>query len=222
MFCELSPSRLYLSSDFRVKLGNFRLAHIFSQQGQRPLPSGDYPCYMAPEVLDREQEYGAKADVFSFGLVLHAMLYGSVNMLSPSLIIQGVRPQMPPGVPDDLQHLIASCLSHDPRRRPTIEQVIGMINQVATRILTTVDHALEIHDALHDLPPETRARVTESSLRLTELESRVASLQSVNSTLYSSLQATRTQIATNRQKNTTIAIDREVFIFPISLTNWSV
>jgi serine/threonine protein kinase/TolB-like protein/Tfp pilus assembly protein PilF len=89
------------------------------------------PSYMSPEQL-RGHPVDEKSDLFSFGLMLHEMLAGTLPfagqnsaeriaavMRDPPTPVAVARPDVPPG----LVRLIEACLEKQPEARPTTAEV---------------------------------------------------------------------------------------------------
>ncbi|GJP54017.1 hypothetical protein CLOM_g13129 [Closterium sp. NIES-68] len=91
--------------------------------------------YMAPEVLASEP-YDRRADAYSFGICLWELLtcetpFDSFDFSEmASAISEGVRPILPPKCPPDLAHVMRCCWEGVPAARPSMPQVIEMLQKV--------------------------------------------------------------------------------------------
>lgn len=100
--------------------------------------------YMAPEVLS-SGDYGVSADIFSFGILLHEMLSGSIPFSSKNeaalclAIMGGQRPPFEElleigHIGEERLHqawsILQACWAEDPDTRPTAGQVAEMIQEL--------------------------------------------------------------------------------------------
>ena len=124
---DLKPGNIMLHRDGRVKLVDFGLAKSVasSLQTQEMTESGiilGTAGYMAPEQV-RGETTDARADIFSFGVVLYEMLSGkqafsgasSVELLHA--ILKEEPPPLPLSVPPALDRVVRRCLEKDPGER---------------------------------------------------------------------------------------------------------
>ena len=115
-----------------VKITDFGLARV--KEETRPksgLPGAGTPLWWAPEIYEG-LAHDFSSDVFSFGLVIYEITTQmSIKTLYATLpssidLCEGASWQpsyIPSGCPKDLIALIVSCLSFDPKQRPSMERV---------------------------------------------------------------------------------------------------
>ncbi len=123
---DIKPANLLLAEDGTVKLSDFGIAKLFGATGLTA-DGGVVGTaeYMAPEQADgRPVTY--RADLYSLGGVLYALLAGRPPFRARSLVemLQMQRFAEPepirryaPGVPEELEQILASLLAKDPEDR---------------------------------------------------------------------------------------------------------
>lgn len=92
------------------------------------------PYTMAPEIME-QKEYTPAADVYSFAIVMYEMFVGRFPFphLKPIQLMfhvsEGKRPKFfeSDKVPPTLRKLIESCWAHDPKNRPTFEDILKVL-----------------------------------------------------------------------------------------------
>ncbi|PKY46708.1 kinase-like protein [Rhizophagus irregularis] len=87
--------------------------------------------YMAPEILSGGQ-YSFASDIYSFGIIMYEIASGKIPFyhedINPNIIIQGSRPGRPHSTPVVYIQLMESCWDSDPRKRPTANYLISMLD----------------------------------------------------------------------------------------------
>ncbi|OHS99580.1 hypothetical protein TRFO_33953 [Tritrichomonas foetus] len=115
---DLKPENILLDSEKHVKICDFGLCTISNEtihtQGVGTL------AYMSPEILNNEEHYTEKIDVYSFGIVLYFILtQGSLPQLSIAKITQGYEIPIPTNINPFYRTIIEQCLSFEYKNRPT-------------------------------------------------------------------------------------------------------
>jgi serine/threonine protein kinase len=137
---DLKPSNVLLATDRRPLLLDFNLSQDFAGESRRC--GGTLP-YMPPEYLHlvadrgsihRESKFHPATDIFSFGALLHELLYGATPLTMPKSSCTSaeiaahfleqyrngiqLRKYSALAISGRLASLIKSCLAFDPQERP--------------------------------------------------------------------------------------------------------
>ncbi|KAI4388710.1 hypothetical protein MLD38_001015 [Melastoma candidum] len=127
---DLKPENILLTTSRKIKLADFGLAMRFSS-GQSLTGLAGSPAYVAPEVL--LGNYCEKVDIWSAGVLLHALLLGSLPFKGDSLeevfeAIKSVKLDFHSGiwksVSKTARDLIGRMLTRDVSARITAEEVL--------------------------------------------------------------------------------------------------
>lgn len=136
---DLKPDNIMLVEDplhpdeLRVKVLDFGIAKL----ARRSTPSADErtqvgsfmgtPLYMSPEQHGRAEEVDGRADVFSFGVILHELLAGkppfqgsALSLLGkPAPLLSSIRSDLPEG----LSEMVQRMMSLESTQRPSMPEV---------------------------------------------------------------------------------------------------
>ncbi|KAG2410902.1 serine/threonine-protein kinase STY13-like isoform X1 [Vigna umbellata] len=143
---DLKSDNLLIFGDKSIKIADFGVARIEVQtEGMTP-ETGTYR-WMAPEMI-QHRPYTQKVDVYSFGIVLWELITGMLpfqNMTAVQAAFAVVNKNVRPIIPNDclpvLRDIMTRCWDPNPDVRPPFAEVVGMLENAETEILTTVRKA---------------------------------------------------------------------------------
>ena len=73
---DLKLGNLFLADNMQLKTGDFGLAAKLEFENERRRTVCGTPNYIAPEVLESKHGHSYEVDVWSFGVILYAMIIG--------------------------------------------------------------------------------------------------------------------------------------------------
>lgn len=126
---DLKPGNLILGADGGLRVVDFGIAKLEDGSASLTAPNAclGTPGYMSPEQVRSARDVDGRADVFSLGAVLYALLAGRPPFLGENFLqfaeaITSDRPALPleqlaPDVPRDLAAVVARAIDKDRDRR---------------------------------------------------------------------------------------------------------
>uniref|UniRef100_A0A673TGI0 BR serine/threonine kinase 2 n=1 Tax=Suricata suricatta TaxID=37032 RepID=A0A673TGI0_SURSU len=124
---DLKPENLLLDEKNNIRVADFGMASL--QVGDSLLETScGSPHYACPEVIRGEKYDGRKADVWSCGVILFALLVGALPFDDDNLrqLLEKVKRgvfHMPHFIPPDCQSLLRGMIEVDAARRLTLEHI---------------------------------------------------------------------------------------------------
>ncbi|XP_048848066.1 serine/threonine-protein kinase BRSK2 isoform X3 [Brienomyrus brachyistius] len=124
---DLKPENLLLDEKNNIRIADFGMASL--QVGDSLLETScGSPHYACPEVIRGEKYDGRKADVWSCGVILFALLVGALPFDHDNLrqLLEKVKSglfHMPHFIPPDCQALLKGMIEVNPEKRLTLEAI---------------------------------------------------------------------------------------------------
>ncbi|MCJ8738291.1 hypothetical protein PDJAM_G00033830 [Pangasius djambal] len=124
---DLKPENLLLDEKNNIRIADFGMASL--QVGDSLLETScGSPHYACPEVIRGEKYDGRRADVWSCGVILFALLVGALPFDHDNLrqLLEKVKSgvfHMPHFIPPDCQSLLRGMIEVDAEKRLTLEQI---------------------------------------------------------------------------------------------------
>ncbi|KAL1335223.1 hypothetical protein HN51_064153 [Arachis hypogaea] len=128
---DLKPENLLLDHNGNLKVSDFGLSTFsehLRQDGLLHTTCGT-PAYVSPEVLGRKGYDGAKADIWSCGVILFVLLAGCLPFQDDNLVAMYKKIyrgdfKCPPWFSGDARRLITKLLDPNPNSRITISKIM--------------------------------------------------------------------------------------------------
>jgi polo-like kinase 1 len=73
---DLKLGNLFIAADVGIRVGDFGLATMLCEQGERKRTVCGTPNYIAPEILDRTGGHSYEVDSWSIGCIIYTLLFG--------------------------------------------------------------------------------------------------------------------------------------------------
>ncbi|XP_078437726.1 serine/threonine-protein kinase GRIK1-like [Wolffia australiana] len=125
---DIKPDNLLVTSDGRVKIGDFSVSQVFEDDDDELRRSPGTPVFTAPECCQGLTYCGRTADTWAVGVTLYCMVFGRYPFLGETLQdtydkIVNDPLVIPDGLNPLLKDLLEGLLCKDPRRRMTLQAV---------------------------------------------------------------------------------------------------
>jgi serine/threonine protein kinase len=128
------------SDPVEVKVSDFGLGRLKGGGEASKMTLGTGTCHwMAPEVF-RDQDYDAKVDVYSYGMIMFEILSRELPFEDEEpgtvalLVSRGERPSaaLRPDTPPEFKDLMLQCWDQDPQKRPTFPTILERLESTST------------------------------------------------------------------------------------------
>ncbi|KAF7630881.1 Protein kinase domain-containing protein [Meloidogyne graminicola] len=146
---DLKPENLLLDERNNIKIADFGMASL-QVEGSMLETSCGSPHYACPEVIRGEKYDGRKADVWSCGVILYALLVGALPFDDDNLrnLLEKVKKgsfHIPHFVPSDCQGLLRSMVEVNPTKRISLQEVVIGPNKGELELEVPMAQVVETH-----------------------------------------------------------------------------
>ncbi|KAJ6816320.1 CBL-interacting protein kinase 2-like [Iris pallida] len=128
---DLKPENLLLDDNEDLKVSDFGLSALAESKRQDGLlhTTCGTPAYVAPEVINRKGYDGAKADIWSCGVILFVLMAGylpfqDANLMEMYKKIGKAEFKCPNWFPSDVRRLLSRILDPNPATRISIAKIM--------------------------------------------------------------------------------------------------
>jgi len=124
---DLKPENLLLDDKYQIKISDFGLSTFFSKNNYLQTACGT-PSYAPPEMLEGHEYNGEATDVWSCGIILYAMLCGTLpfSESQEEIIVKKIKIHdyvIPNYLSKDAKDLLNHILIINPKERYNIKQI---------------------------------------------------------------------------------------------------
>ncbi|KAL6827799.1 hypothetical protein V8C40DRAFT_286735 [Trichoderma camerunense] len=125
---DLKPENILITADLQIKIADFGMAALHQSKTHRLATACGSPHYAAPELLKNRQYRGDKADIWSMGVILYAMLSATLPFDDPDLRVMMNKTKkgqykMPEFLSPEAEDLIDRMLQVNPDHRISMKQI---------------------------------------------------------------------------------------------------
>lgn len=138
---DLKPDNIFINND-KIYIGDFGYSYILKNPTDKARGIVGTIQYMAPEMLhsyttdNRNYKYGKEVDIWAIGIIVYELFfyekpfgwnkYTKTENDLKEFIINCISTDLtfPLIIPDDAKDFIEKCLSIEPEKRPTIEELL--------------------------------------------------------------------------------------------------
>lgn len=127
---DIKPSNVFLDAENNIKLGDFGLSRMLSNESYFAYSHVGTPYYMSPEQIE-EVKYNEKSDIWSLGCFLYEVAtfnppFEATNQLSLALKIKAGKVEpIPNKYSSELSKVIMWMLNVDQNKRPSVDELMN-------------------------------------------------------------------------------------------------
>ena len=122
---DLKPTNILIAFDGTIKICDFGISKLMTTEQQTMTCGVGTQKFMAPEIIDENEEYDEKVDVYSFGVLRFFVLSGGqLPKIKMSDKMKGKKAEIPSNFSEFARELIEECWNFDPKDRPSFSDIL--------------------------------------------------------------------------------------------------
>ena len=128
---DIKPANVFLDAQNNIKLGDFGLSKMLTEESAYAYTNVGTPYYMSPEQIN-DNKYNEKSDIWASGCFLHELCtfnppFEASNHLALALKIKnGKFDKIPENYSEELQRVISWTLSKKHEERPNVDDLLNI------------------------------------------------------------------------------------------------
>ena len=127
---DLKPTNILIMSDGTVKICDFGISKLMTIEEQTMTRGLGSQKFMAPEIINEEDYYDEKVDVYSFGvLVFFIMTGGLMPKIKIFDIPKGKKAEIPSSFTEFAKKLINDCWNFEAKDRPSFNDIVNDLDK---------------------------------------------------------------------------------------------
>ena len=131
---DLKPENIFISKDYKIKIGDFGISKKLNKTEHAKTQNIGTEFYMAPELIEGEEQYDNKVDIWALGCIIYELFtlevcfYSKNRLQLFNKILEGNYQKINLEVySSEWQNLIDSLLKINSEDRPDIEEVYNKV-----------------------------------------------------------------------------------------------
>lgn len=126
---DIKLDNILLDGKGTIKIADFGVSHIIRSRFDMIRDQCGTPAYIAPEILRGKGYYGFQADLWSAGVVLYAMIYGTVPFKGATIedlqrVVLKAKYTLKDNVSPEVRDLIKGLIERNPNKRLNVSEVL--------------------------------------------------------------------------------------------------
>ena len=139
----MKPTNILIADDGTIKICDFGISKLMTVEEQSMTQGAGTQKYMAPEIINEEDHYNEKVDVYSFGVLVYFVLSGGeIPKIKIGDILKGKKAELPSNFTSFAKKLIYDCWNFEASNRPSFEDILYDMNQNHYKLLNLTNQEI--------------------------------------------------------------------------------
>ena len=141
---DLKPTNILIGNDGTVKICDFGISKLMTLEEQSMTRGVGTQKFMAPEIINEEEIYDEKVDVYSFGVLLYYILSGGqLPKIKLGDILKGKKAEIPSTFTSFAKEIINDCWNFKSKDRPSFKTILERMDQNDYKLLNLTNSEIK-------------------------------------------------------------------------------